>query len=315
MPYYTAFGGCLQSDQFLFPELPSSNAAAPHWSLHVEDGPAQRAVGEMVGTGHTPYCEIALYRIPDGFRLRHSCTGDFDITANGSRIVWYPCADAKLEVARSDDLGRVLWLALHMAGLLTLHGSAVAFEQGAVAFLAPNRHGKSTLAAALLRAGARFVSDDAVVVEPSPPVTVRSGLHSMRLWSDSAEKLIKPETPQRFGLHGKRVVDQNGADLAMVGPTPLSAIYLLHPVRGGSVPAATRTRLAVSQAAISILSHAKIGSLLGKGEASVVFDRAVTLAHSLPVYRLEVVRDFDAIGDVVDTIVGWHHGLASGVQS
>lgn len=312
LPYYTTFGGCLRSEQLLFPELPFSDSETPHWSLHVADEPCERRIGEMVGAGFESSCEIALYRIPDGFRLRHSCTGDFDITTSGSRIVWYPCDDAKLEMGRIDVLGRVLSVALHMAGLLTLHGSAVAFEQGAVAFLAPKHHGKSTLAAALLRAGARLVSDDTVAVEPSPPVTVHSGVPSMRLCSDSAQKFIGAETPQRVGIDGKHVVDHKGADSVMLGQTPLSAIYLLKPVlRGMSVPAASRTKLSVSQAAISIVSHVKIGSLLGKAEASVVFDRAVRLAHLIPVYRLEVVRDFDKIDDAVDTIVGWHDGLAS----
>jgi hypothetical protein len=312
MSDYSVFGGCLRSEQLLFPELPFSDSETPHWSLHIADEPCERRIGEMVGAGFESNCEIVLYRIPNGFRLWHSCTGDFDIIANGSRIVWYPCDGAKLEMGRIDVLGRVLSVALHMSGLLTLHGSAVAFEQGVVAFLAPKHHGKSTLAAALLRAGARLVSDDTVAVEPNPPAAVRSGVHAVRLCSDSAEKFIRAETPQRFAIDGKHVVDHKGADLVLLGQAPLSAIYLLQPVlRGVRAPAASRTRQSVSKAAISILAHVKIGSLLGKAEASIVFDRAVTLAHYTPVYRLEVVRDFDQIDDVVDTILSWHGGLTS----
>jgi hypothetical protein len=312
LPYYTAFGGCLQSEQLLFPELPFSESEVPHWSLRVADEPCDHPVGEMVGAGLEPHCEIALYRIPDGFRLRHSCTGDFDITTNGSRIVWYPRADAIPEMGRIDVLGRVLSVALHMSGVLSLHGSAVAFEQSAVAFLAPKHHGKSTLAAALLRAGARLVSDDTVAVEPSAPVTIHSGVPSMRLCGDSAQKLIGAETPQRVGIDGKHIVDHRGADAVVPDKTPLSAIYLLESVvRGVGAPAASRSRLPVSQAAISIVTHVKIGSLLGKAEATVVFDRAVTLAHLVPVYTLEVVRDFTRIDDAVDMIMGWHDGLAS----
>jgi hypothetical protein len=307
LPHYSAFDGCLRSDQILFPELPFSESRMPDWYLHVADEPSPQNVGEKIGIGVEPMCEIALYRIADGFRLRHSCTGEFDITANGSTIVWYPLASAKPEMARIDVLGRVLSVALHMTGVLTLHGSAVAFGKSGAAFLAPKHHGKSTLAAALVRAGARMLSDDSVAVDLRVPATMRFGVPSMRLCGDSAQRLIDAETPQRIGIDGKHIVDHKSAESMTAAGVALSAIYLLHPiVPGGHDAPASRTKLPVSQAAISILAHAKIGTLLGKGEASVTFEMAASLARLVPVYRLDIVRDFDEIENVVDSIMAWH---------
>ncbi len=243
----------------------------------------------------------------EGFRLRHSCTGEFDISADGAEIVWYPCTGAKMEMGQIDVLGRVLSVALHAAGALTLHGSAVAFEQGVVAFLAPKHHGKSTLAAALIREGARLVSDDTVAIELGPPVLARSGVHSMRLCSDAAERLIGEGRPRRFGVDGKHIVDHADPRSVMLGIAPLSAVYMLLPRSGEGVEsAATRRRLSSTQAAISVLSHTKIGPLLGKSEATTVFDRAVTLADRVPIYALEIVRGFDRMSEAVDTIMAWH---------
>lgn len=309
LPRYTTFAGCLSSDRLLFPELPPSNAQVPDWSLRVSDEPAGGDVGELLGTWPEPYCNIQLFRMADGFRLRHSCTGEFDIIANGARIVWYPCVGAQLEMARSDVLGRVLSIAFHAAGLVTLHGSAVAFDRGAIAFLAPKGYGKSTLAAALLRAGARLVTDDMVAVELGPPAIARSGVHSMRLCDDSAERLIGGETPKRLGMDGKHVVDHAASGSVVLDREPLSAVYLLKPVTSTSTPnapAVRRTRLFGSPAAISLISYAKIGALLGGSEASTLFTRSAALARTVPVYTLEVVRDFERMDDVVESIWGWH---------
>ena len=308
MPYYATFDGCLHSDQLLFPELAFSDSRTPSWHLEVVREPSELVEdGETLGAGLEPYCEITLCRIPNGLRLRHSCTGYFDITSNGRNIAWHPTPTASLEMGRIDVLGRVLSVALHLNGVIALHGSAVGFDGSAIAFLAPKLHGKSTLAAALVRAGARLLSDDTVAVRLSPSATVHYGVPSMRLCSDSAQRFIAPETPQRVGVDGKHVVDHKRDEVVTAVHTPLSAIYLLQPVvRGIKADSARRTRLPVTQAAIALLGHAKIASLLGKTEATVVFERAATLARAVPVYRLEVVRDFDEIEVVLNTIMSWH---------
>lgn len=314
MPNYTTFAGCLSSNQLLFPELPLSDVQVPKWSLRVSQEPSSGELGELLGAWPDPSCKIELCRLRTGFRLHHSCTGEFDISADGAELVWYPRPETTPEMARNDVLGRVMAVALHAAGGLTLHGSAVAIEERVVAFLAPKHHGKSTLAAALVREGARLVTDDIVAVELDGPAQVRSGVHSMRLCTDSADRLIEQKTPRRFGVDGKHVVDHAGPHLVMLGMAPLSAIYVLRPVNGDrSQSAATRRQLTSMQAAMTLLTHGKISPLLGKAEAATVFERAVTLAGQVPVFDLGVIRDFDRIDEVVGAIMSWHGAPVSAV--
>jgi hypothetical protein len=311
VPYYKTFGGCLRSEQLPFPELPLSDSTAPNWSLVVADQAPGREIGELLGAWPEAHCNIALYRISKGFRLRHSCTGEFDITRDGSELVWYPSARATKEMAQNDVLGRVLSISLHASGGLALHGSAVALENGAVAFLAPKHHGKSTLAAALVRAGASLVTDDIVAVDLGPPAQIRSGVHSMRLCGDSAGRLIEPGVPRRSSMDGKYVVNYTNQSV-MLGVAPLSAVYVLRPVMGHRAdPTASRKKLSSTQAAMALLSHTKIGPLLGKSEARALFERAVTLASETPVYALELAHNFDRMNDAVDTIMTWHGASAS----
>ena len=307
MSEYAVFGGCLRSDELSFPELHPAFGRTPNWSLRIARDASVDEPCEVLGVSPHVGCKIALYRMPNGFRLHHSCSGDFDISTDGSDILWHPCPGAGFETVRNDVLGRVLSVSLHLSGIMPLHGSAVAFEDNAVAFLAPKHHGKSTLVTALTRAGGAPLTDDTVAVDPGPPTFIRPGVYSVRLYRDSACKLFDEEIGQRRALDGKHVVDYAADFSPSADRIPLSAIYLVKPVTPGAVTApASRSRLSASQAAISILANAKIGMLLGKEQTQRAFECSVILARSVPVYSLEVVRDFERIDEVVELISGWH---------
>lgn len=306
MSDYAVFGGCLRSDQLSFPELHAGFGRNPDWSLRIAGDASLEEPSELLGVSPHVGCRIALYRTPNGFRLHHSCSGDFDISTDGSDILWHPGPGTGLETVRNDVLGRVLSISLHLRGILALHGSAVALEDNAVAFLAPKHHGKSTLATALTRAGGAILTDDTVAVDPGPPAFIRPGVYSVRLNGDSACRLFEEEIGQRRALDGKHVIDYATDFSPPADRIPLSAIYLLKPVAPGDAAPASRSRLSASQAVISILANAKIGMLLGNEQTQRAFECSVALARSVPVYSLEVVRDFERIDEVVELISGWH---------
>lgn len=307
MPDYRVFGGCLRSEQLFFPELSPCVSCVPDWSLRVADGEAIDPPGEILGIGPQTQCRIQLHRIPNGFRLRHSCSGEFDISADGSEIVWYPRPDMPLEMARNDIVGRVLSVALHARGVLVLHGSAVALERDAIAFLAPKHHGKSTLATALVHAGGTLLTDDTTAVDVGPPALLRPGIRSPRLYPDSARRLFNNDGDQFRGIDGKYVIHYPADSSLSAARIPLSAVYILEPVNSKLVTAAARRiRLRAPHAVMSIIRNTKVGYLLGSTGARAMFEFVPTLVQSVPVYTLQVVRDFERIQEVVEIMSGWH---------
>ena len=91
--------------------------------------------------------------------------GENVISSDGSRL---------RAAARSEELlawqrlliAQVLPFVAVLRGLEVLHASAVVLERGAIAFLGHSGSGKTSLALALCRGGAGFLTDDVLSVEP-----------------------------------------------------------------------------------------------------------------------------------------------------
>lgn len=305
MPDLTVFGGCLRSE-LAFPELRAATDP-PDWTLSVShhkpslDGAAP--IGEDIVDAAI---RVRAYRAGDDFVLEYDDTGTFVVSTCGREIAWHPGASASTASARLDVLGRVLPMALHASGVPTLHGSAVAIGGRVIAFLAPKYHGKSTLAYALVSAGARIVTDDALAIDPGPPAMARPGVHIVRLFSDAASRLGVSRGDRSAG-GGKVSLDALPDEQRMREPAPLDALYLLAPVEAVAGASAAR-RVAVDSitAALSLVRHAKLGPLLGRGEAPVLFEQAVSLARVVPVYALHVARDLARLDEAVTEILAWH---------
>ncbi|MEO6528281.1 MAG: hypothetical protein ABIP93_16790 [Gemmatimonadaceae bacterium] len=306
MRSYRVFGGVLESE-LEFPELELAVGELPDWTLRASEPIAGAEQGVLLGEDRVDVgVMVRSYRMDTGFRLAYEDTGVFDISADGREIWWRRPASADLEAVRLDVLGRVLALALHAASWLSLHGSAVALEAGAVAFLAPKGNGKSTLAFALMRAGAPLMTDDTVVIDPGPPPMVRPGVQSVRLFRDSADWLSAPE-PVAGSSDIKATFAQLATDARHTSRAPLAALYLLESVAAGTIAEPVeRQAIAGPQCVFGLLAQTKIGTLLGGPEAATVFDAVVAVAESTPVYRLRVTRDYDKLGAVVEQIMAWH---------
>ncbi|MEZ4417133.1 MAG: hypothetical protein R3E10_15375 [Gemmatimonadota bacterium] len=309
---YRVFGGVLESD-LPFPELPAAAAGDPtDWVLRTRTGNPPDADARPLGTDEVDQgISVQLLRTEAGLRLVYSDTGTFDILGQGERIEWYPGSQATPETARVDILGRVLAVALHARGDLTLHASGVAFDRGAIAFIAPKHHGKSTTALALVRSGARLVTDDTLGVTLESEPRAIPGVHAVRLWSDSAERVGTDDVEvDDSGPGGKLLLSDLPEDCLTYETLPLSALYLLAPVQpGDDVPAVERIRLQPFESTLSLLGQTKVGALLGRSEAASVLDRVAQIAERVPVYQLRVARDFQQLDRAVATLREWHADL------
>jgi len=146
---------------------------------------------------------------------------------------------------------------LHLRGTTCLHASAVATEDGVVAFVGPSGAGKSTLAAALVSRGWSLVSDDVLPLRRSPDgdeVLAGPGLPELRLHPVTADLIgigsqvappIVGQTKAR--LQPRRAPDQ---------PLPLLRIYLLEPsLRGLSALPATEWPMPHAEALLDLISN------------------------------------------------------------
>jgi hypothetical protein len=302
--HYRVFGGCLRSEVEIR-ELASTNAGSADWTLRVVPCAPGHEGWRLAGEEYIGTEAVRLYRGSRGFRFTYSNIVSFDISARGDEIGLNAGPEVPYELISSALLGPVLALALHASGRLCLHGSSVTIGDEAVAFLAPKHYGKSTLAMALVAAGASLVTDDTLAVGAESAALAWPGVHSVRLWDDSLASL--PRLQGRITGNGKRIVVDFPASSIRATPIPLNAVYVLRPVRpDSSRPAVQRDRLPSIDSALALVAHTKIGALAGNEEAAVLLRRCVELARAAPVYALHVARGFDQLDEVVGRIMDWH---------
>jgi hypothetical protein len=310
--HYRAFGRSLSST-IEFPELAMSASTVPHWTFEVVSPGGVSTGGRLLGE-EPLYKGVGarLYEHALGHRVEVDDTGSYDITAGGSNIRWLPRADPWWDFGRGHLLGRVLATAMHFAGLLVLHGSAVRTRDGVVAFLGLKGAGKSSLALALVASGARHATDDTLPIAlGADTATVWPGIHSVRLHPDMLERPDLRGTPVLgAGRDGKHATAPLNEARVMTEPAPLRAIYLLHPAvsnhRDRLVDGAALDPL---RSTASLAAFAKVGRMIGAGEAKTLLDRAGEVARLVPVESLLVHRDLDRLPEVAAEILSWHGGV------
>jgi hypothetical protein len=306
---YAVFGRTLESE-IGFPELPESGAAAAvDCTLRVApDDAGPRAGGRELGTVPVGRTRMRLSESPDGVTLSFPPFGDWWVRRDGREVVARIGGADRMDAVRAVTLGPVLALALHRTGALCLHGSAVGVAGRAIAILAPKLHGKSTLALALVNAGATLMADDAIAVDPAPEPTIQPGVPSVRLWGDSMAAVgpVGPLGPTASGV--KRTLAGLPAPCVGARGLPIASVYVLDPVPAGDgVPPVARARLSPIEAAVALCRNTKLADpLVGLDMAAEQMRRAVDVASRVPVYSLSIVRDFSALPGVVARLFEWH---------
>jgi hypothetical protein len=301
---YAIFGGCLRSEIPL-PELPTIESTTFDWSFGRAVEPP--AAGVYLGDdGVEANIRVRCSKLSDGFQLEFDDTGTFDVTQRGRVIAWAPGRASAMELVRADLLGGVFSVALHLQGLLCLHGSAVGVDGSAVGFLANKGSGKSTLATALCAAGGTLITDDMLPIDPHVPVTAWPSMPAVRLLHDSASHL-RYASGQTHPVTNKYHVNELPPDQVEMRRLPVSAIYELTPVPAGpNVPPAERIRVKGTDAVGTLLRHHRAGTAIGGSESMNLFLRASDIVRTIPVYRLHVARNFTQLPDVVEQIRTWH---------
>ncbi|RYJ14269.1 serine/threonine protein kinase [Halogeometricum borinquense] len=295
---YRAFGLDVAST-LTFPELPET--------VVTESAEGDADVFVRVGTvpfdGETPDDGPAVtFETPEEFILLYDACR---ITVSqGREIVVDPAPDATERDVRWTVLGPAFNFLLHQRGHLVLHGSVVAVDGRAVAFVGESGAGKSTTAGAFAAAGHRALGDDVAAIRftDDGPV-VQPGFASIKLHDDAAATLgggLVPVTDGGENTPTASRPDERFYRTADVDsdPVPLAAVYRL--VDGDDV---TVTPLP-SVAAVAELGRNAytVGTQQRRDEAILAVDRCLSVVESVPVATLTRPRRFDALPDVVSRI-------------
>ncbi|GAA4644287.1 HPr kinase [Pontixanthobacter gangjinensis] len=222
---------------------------------------------------------------------------------DGKKIIVEPISVERMTEARLYTLGSA-WGALgYQRGWAMLHGSAVQIGAKTALFAGEANQGKSTIAAALTRAGARLLSDDLSRVRPP------SGNDGTQLWPSGARLKLWEEALNHFGLqHSELVqdhfrdqkfhlaVDQGPIDAA---PVPLSAVFVLE-WRDTIAVERLRGSEAVRALADATMYRKEYLELMGKLGEQVV--HCARIAAQVPIYRVTRPRDFMLLDEVCDRV-------------
>jgi len=285
---YIAYGLALRSAL----PLPELVAADETTDVFVRLGKVDRSRSNAAAEGH---CFRAF---ADEAYLFWEEVGTF-LVRSGNEIIVEPAPGVEERVLRLFILGPALAVLLHQRGLLVLHASAVALDDGAVVFLGGPGWGKSTMAAAMYARDYGVVADDVVAVdldgERGP--TIFPGFPQLKLWPDATVSLgdIAETLPQ---LHPR--LEKRACRVASGFPrTPLSLrhIYVLDEGRNHTIEPIEK-----QDALVELVRHSYGVRLLQPVNPRSHFLQCANLANKVPVRRLKRLRSLPALPELAQIV-------------
>jgi len=239
-----------------------------------------------------------FYRVDQNYLVSFPDLGDFDISADGHAVTAWPAPGISEDTMQHLYLNQVLPLALSKQGRIVFHASAVETEDGAIAFLGESGRGKSTLAASFAAGGQRFLTDDALLLDPTEGGYLVQPSHpSIRLWDDSQEALLAGDaqlappvqyTPKARILSGDTLPFCNAA-------RRLRRVYFLG---DGNAEELTIQRMRPSEAMIGLVRNSFLLDIEAQEMLSAHFDLLAEMV-ALPIYyHLDYPRSFAALPSI-----------------
>lgn len=276
---------------------------APHWPV------SDDALFESTyqNEGGTPL--FSIHPGADGDLLRFPGIADYYLTSD---LVHGHLMDPDYGyMMEAHFLGMVLAYWLELAGIPTLHASAVSVGNRAVAFLGTNKAGKSSLAVAMMQRGCPLLSDDIVGLMPDDSgIHARPGFPSMRMWPDLAQH-AKSAHWERLplvhpGLDKRRVdVGPGGFGRFIDEMQPLACVYIpkRHEVRDDDVDVWIEP-IPRAKAVFELLREAFFPWLAQDGEFGAYRVRILgELVKRVPVRRLTYPEGFQHLPRIAERVL------------
>ncbi|GEN79705.1 phosphoenolpyruvate carboxykinase (ATP) [Actinotalea fermentans] len=244
----------------------------------------------LLDSGSRRYGYVIVER-PDGTHLlRFFGACDAEISADLADVTVHPVVGADPGIGVVLATGAVLAYLLVRRGHLVLHGSAVAVDGGAVAFVAPSGGGKSTMATLLCADGAGLVTDDVLRVDLdgpfAPAPSVRSGATGLRLrkGADTLVGLFSDGEPGRHVSADQRQVLTPPGEVP--DALPLRAVVV--PVPEPGLDALSVERVDPKQAAFDLLGFPRLLGWRDPAYLTRHLAEVAALVARVPVLRARV---------------------------
>jgi hypothetical protein len=208
------------------------------------------------------------------------------LISGGTQIFVQERDGAQEQEIRTLLLGWRLGAVLHQRGILPLHASAVAADQGCMAFCAPSGIGKSTLAYAFMKKGYRLLDDNIAAIKTDlGRAMVLPGYSEIKLHGDALLNSNDGSHPLRPVLRNCDKFALTARDRFEKVPRQLRRVYVLSQ---DIAPAPRLTRLK-GGAAFQALSENTFCArfLKGMGQPAKHFDMLIRLANQVPVYAIQ----------------------------
>jgi len=247
----------------------------------------------------------AVYVLPEFTLMRFNDAADFYVRPG--RIACHLYDERYHFAIEIWLLGTVLAYLLELDGTQVLHASVVEVDGLGVGFLASNKGGKSSLAAAFVQAGGRLLSDDLLALRfTDAGVMALPGYPQMRMWPEQAERLIGSTSglPRVQPSQAKLRVPLTrvGSGGFCAEPRRLAALYLPERDDGGMRPVAFE-RLGAAEAMTELTRHSFLAPLLGSGEwVPRRFSAFGRVLAKVPVKRLRYPSGVERLRGVVEGV-------------
>ena len=264
------------------------------------------AIPDRATLQRNPSSGFDFGHFPDGSSyVRWENIGEVLISKDGGSITCRSFHQTNSESFQVYLLGQALSFALVKRGFEPLHATAVAVEGQAVAFLGDCGFGKSTLAAALLQAGYRLLTDDLLLLQTTPRgILAYPGPARIKLFPEMASKLMgKGSSGVPMNPQTQKLIVGLNADSMCGEAVPLAAVYVLASPNEGAGGGICTAPISRREAFVTLLGSAFNYVISDPARLRRQFDSMQRLANATTIRRLGYPRSLEFLPMVRETIL------------
>jgi len=235
--------------------------------------------------------------------------GEVMVAPDGSQVTHRPLAAGDERVFERFLFGQALSFALVRQGFEPLHAAVIAIDGAAVALVGDCTFGKSTLAAAFVKAGYRLLTDDLLLIDRrGGQFLACPGTGRLKLQADSASAFLGQRDGIPLHAASTKQTFQLAATEVQRTPLPLCQMLMLpDPAERDTARAIDISRLPRAAACHRLLKNSFNVEILDANRVARQFAFAADLASGVDAYAIRYPPGLDRVAAV-------RHALISSVN-